>query len=49
MPASPVPGANVIPDPIVELDEELDALDVPLANEIAGTVVNVQPVELYHY
>lgn len=49
MSAFPVSDANMIPDPFVVLDDKFDALDAPHANELAGSTVNVQLVELRKY
>lgn len=52
MAASPVPGANEILDsidPIAVSNDELDALDYLLGNEIASSTENVQAVEHAHY
>lgn len=49
LPSSPIPGASVIPDSIVMSDDDLNALDDLLGSEVAGSAVDVQPVELsYH-
>lgn len=48
MPTSPVHGANVIPDLIVMSEDKPNALDAPLANDIAGSAVNVLSVKLKH-
>lgn len=45
----PVPGANVTPDHIMLLDDELDALDSPVTNDLSGGTVSVQPLEFCHY
>lgn len=49
IPAFAVPGANVISDPMLRLNDMIDALDTSLANEPAGSAVNVQSVELSNY
>lgn len=49
MPASPVPGVNVIPDPVVLSNEEFNAMDAPLVNGRTGSLIGVQPVDLGHY
>lgn len=46
MPASLVSGANAIPDAIVLSNEELDALNDPLANELAGSAADAQLLEI---
>lgn len=38
--------ANVVNDAIVVADDELDALNILLVNEITRSTVNVQQVEL---
>lgn len=47
--SSPFIGATVDRDPILLSDEELDALGAPLANKLAGSAVNLHPVELSHF
>lgn len=49
MPASAATDDNVIPDQIVVSDDDFDALDAPLANELLERALNVQPVEPGHY
>lgn len=47
--ASPALGANVVPGLILVSDDQLDALDAPLGNEVCDSTVDVQSVELSHY
>lgn len=42
-------GANVNTDPIVVTRDTFDALDAPLAIELAASAVNPQPVECSRY
>lgn len=51
-PVFSVTGDNlipVIPDLIVKSDDRFNALDAPLATELACCALNVQPVEVSHY
>lgn len=49
MPASRVPGANVILHRFVVFDDACDALSTLFAQEYAISTSNVQPVELRNY
>lgn len=49
MHASPISRANDIPDAIEVLDDKLDALETPLANELGGSAVDAQLVYLSYY
>lgn len=44
-----VPNANMVPHRIVVTDDEPDALDAPVTNELACSAVKLQPVKLGHY
>lgn len=48
MTTSPVPGANIIPDQIVVLDDKYAAFDALLANNLHSSALNVQTVQLMH-
>lgn len=46
MPTSSVAGVNVIPELILVLDDESNALNAALPNDLAGGAFNKQAVEL---
>lgn len=49
IPCSPVSGTSIHPDPIVASDEESGFVDVPAADELSGSVVDVDPLDLTNY
>lgn len=49
MPSSTLLGATVNSDTSVKSDDEFDALDSFLLDELAGSTADVQLVELRHY
>lgn len=49
MPTPPVPGVNEVFDLIMASDDEIDAQDDPLANDLADTKISVEPVDLSYY
>lgn len=49
MPASLASRANVIPSKIVMSDDKFDASYAPLSNELSGSAVKVNLVEISHY
>lgn len=45
---SAVPDVGILPDPIVVSNDEVEALDAPLSNELASSAVSEQLAELSH-
>lgn len=49
VPFTAVLGAPVNTDPIVVSNDEINVMEAPLANELNGSVVDLQAVEFSHY
>lgn len=49
MPAFLAHGATMIPDPIIVLDDKLDALHAPLTNRLTKSAISMQLVKLSQY